>query len=123
MNYLFEHASQNLSDSDMVGITIQNRVNQNDKPIEIRFIRKDKLAGYVIWSVFEKVSHFNSRFNALEKLIVTVYSVGMPVSFGSVIKSRGRQLSIMAQLKRSVVHVTAEYYSLASALIIATEKV
>jgi len=33
VNDLFQHALQNLSDSDMVGITIQNRVNQNDKPI------------------------------------------------------------------------------------------
>ena len=30
---LFEHALQNLSDSDMVGIMIQNSVNQNDKTI------------------------------------------------------------------------------------------
>jgi len=42
---LFEHALRNLSDSDMVGITIQNRVNQNDMPIGISFRRKDQLAG------------------------------------------------------------------------------
>ena len=29
VNDLFEHALQNLSDSDMVGITNPNRVNQN----------------------------------------------------------------------------------------------
>jgi len=45
---LFEHALQNLSDSDMVGITIQNRVNQNDKPRGISFRRKDQLVGDVI---------------------------------------------------------------------------
>jgi len=38
---LFEHALQNLSDSDMVGITIQNRVNHNDKLIGISFRHKD----------------------------------------------------------------------------------
>ena len=54
MNELFEYALQDVSASDMVGITIQNRVNQNDKAIGISFRRKDKLSGEVIWSVFEK---------------------------------------------------------------------
>ena len=35
LNDLFLHALQNLNESDMVGITIQNRENQNDKPIGI----------------------------------------------------------------------------------------
>jgi len=33
VNDLFEHALRNVDGSDMVGITIQNQVNQNDKPI------------------------------------------------------------------------------------------
>ena len=37
LNDLFRHALQNLSESDMVGITIQNRENQNDEPIGISF--------------------------------------------------------------------------------------
>ena len=40
----------------MVGITIQNEVNQNDKAIGISFRRKDQLSGDVIWSVLEKVA-------------------------------------------------------------------
>ena len=64
VNDLFQHALQGASDSDMVGITIQNGINQNDKPIGISFRRKDQLFGDVIWSVFEKVSQSNSRFNA-----------------------------------------------------------
>jgi hypothetical protein len=59
VNERFEHALQNLSDSDIVGITIQNRVNQNDKTIGIGFRRKDHLAGDVIWSLVEKVSQSN----------------------------------------------------------------
>jgi hypothetical protein len=82
VNDLFEHALRNLSDSVMVGITIQNRVNQTDKPIGIIFRRKDQLAGDVIWSVIKKVSQSNSRFNALDTLIVIVHSVRMPVGFG-----------------------------------------
>jgi len=54
VNELFEYALQDVSDSDMVGITIRNRVNQNDKAIGISFRRKDQLSGEVIWSVFEK---------------------------------------------------------------------
>jgi hypothetical protein len=45
VNDLFEHALQNLSDTDMLGITIHNRVNQNDKPIGISFRHKDKKSG------------------------------------------------------------------------------
>jgi len=66
----------------MVGITIQNHVNQNDKPIGISFRRKDQLSGEVIWSVFEKVSQANARFNALDTLVVNVRSVKMPAGLG-----------------------------------------
>jgi hypothetical protein len=57
----------------MVGITIHNRVQQNDKPIGISFRRKDQLAGDVIWSIFEKVSQSNARFYALDTLVVTTF--------------------------------------------------
>ena len=56
MNDLFDHALQNMSCSDIVGITIINGMNQNDKPFGIIFRRKDQLSGDVVWSVFEKVS-------------------------------------------------------------------
>jgi len=51
VNELFEYALQDVSDSDMVGITIQNQVNETDKPIGISFRSKDQLPGEVIWSV------------------------------------------------------------------------
>ena len=104
VNELFEYALQYVIDSDMVGINIENQVNQNDKPIGISFRRKDQLSGEVIWSVFEKVSQSNSRFNALDKLVVTVHSVKMPVCYVMhTIKSMGRPLSVMAHLKSSIV--------------------
>jgi len=53
MNELFEYALQDVDDSDILGITIQKQVNQNDKPIGISFRQKDQLSGEVIWSVFE----------------------------------------------------------------------
>jgi len=94
VNDLIEHALRDVDDSDMVGITIQNQVNQNHKPIGISFRRKGQLSADVIWSVFEKVS---SGFNALDTLVVTVHSVRMPVGFDKhAITSRGRPLSVMA---------------------------
>jgi len=49
---LFEYALRNCSDSDMVGITISNEVNVQEKGVGISFSRKDQLTGDVIWSVF-----------------------------------------------------------------------
>jgi len=71
----------------------------------------------VIWSVFEKVSQSNSRFNALDTLVVTVK---MPIGFGRcALKSRGRPIFVMAHLKQSVVEVKAEQDCLGNALVIA----
>jgi hypothetical protein len=51
LNDLFRHALQNLNESDNVRITIQNRENQNDKPIGVSFRSKDLLAADVILSL------------------------------------------------------------------------
>jgi len=108
----------------MVGITIQNQVNQNDKKKGISFRRKDQLSGEVVWSVFEKVSQSNSRFNVLDTLVVTVYSVNMPVGYGKhAIKGMGSTLLFMAHLKSSIVEVKAEENFLAHALLIAIARV
>ena len=85
---LIEYALGNCSDSDMVGLTIRNEVKVQDKAIGINFRRKDQLSKEVIWSVFDKVAQSNTRNNALDKLIVVVHSVKMPVGFGGV-KSKG----------------------------------
>jgi len=120
VNELFEYALQDVSDGDMVGITIQNQVNQKDKPIGISFRRKDQLSGEVIWIVFVKVSQSNARFKALDTLVVTVHSVKMPVCFRRVaLKSSGIPLSVIAHLKWSIVEVKSEENCLAHALIIA----
>ena len=70
------------------------------------------------------MSQSNARFNALDTLVVTVHSVTMPVGYGKhAIKSKGRPLSVMAHLKRSIVDVKAEENCLAHALIIAIARV
>ena len=102
----------------MVGITIENEVNLLDKPIGISFRRNDQLSAEVIWSVFSKVAQSNARFNAMEKLILVIHSVKMPVGFGMDVKSKGRPPSVMAQVKHIIINVTAETNCLDHTLII-----
>jgi hypothetical protein len=59
----------------------------------------------------------------MERLIVTVHSVKMPAGFGGGIKTKGRQLSVMAHLKRNIIEVKAEKNCLAHALVIAIARV
>jgi len=116
VNDLFEHALRDVNDSDVV--------NRNDKPIGISFRRKDQLSGDVIWSFFERVLQSNSGFNTLDTLVITVHSVKMPVGFGKrAIRSMGRPLSVMADLKQCIVEVNSEKNCLAHALIIAIWRV
>jgi hypothetical protein len=109
MNELFEHVLQGVADRDMVGVSIPNDVNQNDRAVGISFRRRDLLSADVIWSVFERVAQSNARFNALDSLIIVVHSVGMPAGFGRVsANTNGRPLSIMAHIKKSIIEVKAE---------------
>jgi len=104
---LFEHSLRDIEDRDMVGITISNEAEATDRAIGISFRRKDQITD-VIWSVFEKVAQSNARFNALDKLVITVHSVKMPTGHGRGIATKGRPLNIMVHLKRSIVKVKAE---------------
>ena len=91
----------------MVGITISNEVNVNDKAIGLSFRRKDQITPDVIWSVFGNVAQSNARFNALDKLVMTVHYVKMPIGHGR-IATKGRSLENMVHLKRNIVEVKAE---------------
>ena len=44
MSELFEYALSDCSESDMVGVTISNEVNEQDKPLGISFRRKDQIS-------------------------------------------------------------------------------
>ena len=44
VNDLFGHVLHDVGDGDMVGITIRNQVNQNDKSVGISFRRKDQIS-------------------------------------------------------------------------------
>ena len=58
-----------------------------DNAIGISFRRKDQLSEEVIWSVFNKVAQSNARFNALDKFVVVVHSIKIPVGFGKIMVS------------------------------------
>jgi hypothetical protein len=108
----------------MVDLSISNEENVQDKAIGLSFRPKDQLTADVIWKVFQKATQSNTRFDALDKLIVNVHAIKMPVGFGGDgLKSRGRPLEIMAHLKRSIVQVKAEMNCLAHALLIAKARV
>jgi hypothetical protein len=120
---LFEHALQNCDDSDMAGIKISNEENVQDKAIGISFRRRDQLTPDVIWSVFGKVVQSNARYNALDKLVLNIHYVKMPIFNGSGrIVAKDRSLANMAHLKRSIIEVKAEENCLAHALVIAIAK-
>jgi hypothetical protein len=125
MNALFDYASRNVEDRDMVGLVIHlEGTGQRDKPMGFSFRRRDQLSTEVIWRHFEKVAQSNSRFNALDPLSVNLHYVKMPVGFGKVaLKTKGRLLQQLAHLKSSIVTVNAETNCLAHALIIAIARV
>jgi len=55
------------------------------------------------------VAQSNARFNAVDKLVMTVHSVKMPTGFGGEgITTNGRTLGAMTHLKRYIVEVKAK---------------
>jgi len=123
MTNLCEHALRNCDNSNMVGIPICKEVNMRNKANGISFRRKDQLSTDVILNVWEKVTRSNSRFNALDKLILDVLSVKIPVRFGRSIKIKDRSLATFTHLKKSIVRVKIETNCLAHELIIAIAKI
>ena len=125
VNDQYEHALQDVGEGDKVGIGIHNESIQNDKPIGINFRRRDQLSEDSIWSVFEKVTQSNAGFNALDTLTVILHSVRMPAGFdlqSDGMKTMDRPLSIMTDLKKSIIKVKTERNILAHAPIIAIAK-
>ena len=117
VNNRFDYALRDVDDGDMVGIAIRNDVNLLDKPIGISFRRKDQLTDEVIWSVFSKAAKSNTRYNAMDRLVVVIHSVKMPVGFGKIaVKSKDRPLFVMAHVKHSIINVKAKTNCLVHAL-------
>jgi len=104
----FEYALRDLKPGDIVGISIHNADNQQDKPIGLSFRRRDQISRDVLWSVFEKVTQLNARYQAPHTLNFYVHSVKMPVDFGKADSSNERPLSVTDYLKRSIVETKAD---------------
>jgi hypothetical protein len=71
-----------------------------------------------MWNVFEKMAQSNARSNSLDILTVIIHAVRMAVEFGRV-KTKDRPLSVIADLKVSIIEVKAETNCLAHALAVA----
>ena len=102
-------------------MSIHNGYNQPEKHIGLSFRKRDQVSRDVLWSVFEKVTQSNARYQALV-CTFRVHSVKMLVGFGNAQTSKGRPLSVMAHLKRSIVEMNSEGNYLAHALVIAVAR-
>ena len=70
--------------------------------------------------MFEKVAQSNARYNAMDRVVVVVHTVKIPVGFGRTAqRSKGRTVFNLVHLKRSVIEFKAENNCLAHALIVA----
>ena len=118
VNNLFAYGLEDVGGGDMMGFTIHIEVNDSDTPIGFSFRRKYELSLAVVLSVFDKVTHSNSGFNASDTLIETVHYVTMHVGVGG-IKQKGNPRASMIHLKSIIVEVGAEGNCLLHALIIA----
>ena len=77
----------------------------------------------MILKVCQKVTQSNSCFNALDKLVLEVHSVKMPVGFGRGTKTKGTPLNALAHLKAIIVKLKAATDCLAHALVIVIAKI
>jgi hypothetical protein len=62
---LFEYSLRDLQPSG-VGISIHNAYNHQDRPIGLSFRSRYQISRDVLWSVFEKVTQSNARYQALD---------------------------------------------------------
>jgi hypothetical protein len=100
-----------------VDLRIRNTENVQDKVVGISLRCRDRLKTDVVWSVLGKVIQSNDRFALSDRLKVHLDHVTMPLGNGRE-KTKGRYLSILSAIKRSIV-VKAAFLCLAQALVIA----
>ena len=110
--------------SDLVGLRIRNTENAEDKVVGISFRRRDQLKPDVVWAVVGKVIQSSARFGLSDLFEVHLDHVTMPAGNGKrAEKTKGRSLSVMSAIKKSIVTVKASLNCLAYALIIAMARV
>jgi hypothetical protein len=108
--------------SDLVGLSIRDTENLQDKPVGLGIRRRDHLRADVVLDVLGKVVQSNARFGFVDRLEVHLDHISMPAGNGRV-KTKGRSLDVLSAVKRSILVVKAIFLCLAHALIIAMVRV
>jgi hypothetical protein len=119
---LTDYLVREVPDRDMVGLSIRNTENLQDKAIGISLRRRDQLKPDVVWSVLCKIIQSNARFALTDRLEVHLDHVRMPAGNGRV-KTKGRCIDILSAVKKSIVVVKTAVLCLAHALVIAIARV
>ena len=122
INSLPNYLVREVSGRDLVGLRIRNTENVQDKVIGISLRRCDQLKPDVVWDVLGKVIQSNARFGLTNRLEVHLDHVRMPAGNGRE-KTKGRSLTVLSAIKKSIVVVKAAFLCLAHALIIAMARV
>ena len=89
-----------------------------DKAIGISWIRRGQLKPNVVWDVLGKVIRSNARFGLTDRLEVHLDHVRMPAGNGRE-KTKGRSLTVLSAIKKSIVVVKTAFLCLAHALLTA----
>jgi len=119
-NYLVDEVPSR----ELVGLSVRNTENVQDKVVGISLRRRDQLKTDVVWAVLGKVIQSNARFGLSDRLKVHLDHVKMPIVNGKrAEKTKGRSLDVLSAIKKSIVVVKAAFMCMAHALVIAMAKV
>jgi hypothetical protein len=72
---LLEYPLRDLEPRIWWALSIHSADNQHDKPIVLSFRRREQISRDVLWSVFEKVTQSNARYQVRDTLTFNVNSV------------------------------------------------
>jgi len=90
-----------VNNRDLVGLSIQNTENVQDKVVDISFRRRDLLNPDLVWEISFRVIQSNARFGFTDRLEVHLDHVRMPTGNGKrAEKTKGRSLDVMSVIKR-----------------------
>jgi hypothetical protein len=109
-------------DSDLVGISIRNSENLQDKLVGISLHRPDQFKPDIVWDVLGMVIQGNARFALCDRLEVHLDNARMPNGNGGV-KTKSMSLSVLSAIKKIFVVLKAAFLCMAQKLIIAMDRV
>jgi hypothetical protein len=98
---------------------MSNTTNVQDKVVGISLKRHDQLKPDVVWDVVWKVIQNNARFGLTDRLEVHLDHIMMPAGDGKGAEKKGRQLTVLRVIKKSIVIVHSQFLCFAHSVIIA----